>query len=69
MSLPRSPSRRADLERAIHAIEVRVGRLLVLAHAQAATGRFELARQTRLLIVLRQDELNRLRARYAAQPS
>jgi hypothetical protein len=66
MPLSRHAPNGDDLDHAIGAAERRIGELLVLSGAQAATGRFERARQTRLLAVLRQDELNRLRA---LQPS
>jgi hypothetical protein len=67
MPLPRGASVRAGIERSIHAIDGHVGRLLILADAQAARGRFELAHQTRMLIARRQDELERLRARNSAR--
>jgi hypothetical protein len=61
MPVPHNLVSKAELISAIDAHERQIGRLLILADAQASMGRFELARQTRMLILLRQDELSRLR--------
>ncbi len=61
MPAPRDIPSRADRDRAIDDAERMILWLLSLADEQAVAGRFDLARETRMRVLVRQEELNCLR--------